>query len=173
MTMPPRAKILVDAVKAVTESREKTYGDPKVNLSCAGELKRVLLRYLARSARQIGAGEHEALDQTLSKIARIATGPDVHEDNYTDAAAYMALAAECAILGSHVPSSVMAHEAAEEVELDERDLSADALLGTEGRQSALSRRGPGSRGDDAGGSVRGLLREGTAPDAPTGGNFPS
>src|SRR5262245_31064559 len=62
----PRAKILVEAVRQITDTKEKVYGDPKVNLSCSGELKRVFLRYAARSPRQIGPAEQDAIDQALS-----------------------------------------------------------------------------------------------------------
>src|SRR5262245_37508758 len=143
----PRAKILVEAVRQITDIKEKVYGDPKVNLSCSGELKRVFLRYAARSPRQIGPAEQDAIDQALSKIARIATGPVIHEDNYTDCAAYVALAFECAILGSREPSGIMAEETEEEdvevnltaEDFDESDLPNDAVDRPEERKDLLGR----------------------------------
>ena len=164
----PRAKVLVEAVRQVTDEKEKLYGDPRVNLSCAGELKRVFLRYAVRSARTVGPAEQDAIDQALSKIARIATGPSLVEDNYTDCAGYVAIAYECALLGSREPRDIM--EAAAGEDLNEFDISDDEILGTEGRQDLLDRGGSGSGGDDAGNSLRGFLRKRTPPDASSGGD---
>lgn len=126
--MSPRARILVSSVK-VLQDRDTIYGEPRTPLSCAGELKRVFLKYAARSPRRIGPGEHEALDLALTKIARIATGPTIHEDNYVDGAAYLALAGEAALVGTTEARSLMGHEAedeaqeeAEELDIDPQDL---------------------------------------------------
>jgi Domain of unknown function (DUF6378) len=127
--MSPRARILVSSVKTL-QDRDAVYGEPRTPLSCAGELKRVFLKYAARSPRQIGPGEHEAMDLALTKIARIATGPSVHEDNYVDGAAYLALAGEAALVGTTEARSVMDREAEAEAtaEADDLQISQQDLL---------------------------------------------
>ena len=112
--MTPRARILIQGVRLTTGQRDQIYGDPKVNMACAGELKRVFLKYAARSPRRIGPGEHEAIDLVLTKISRIATGTVVHEDTYVDGATYMAIAGECAIDGTTEARPIMRHEVEED-----------------------------------------------------------
>jgi len=94
-------------------------------MACAGELKRVFFKYAAKSPRRVGPGEHEAVDQVLSKIARIATGPIVHEDTYVDGAAYMAIAGECALVGTTEARSVMDREAEDEANAEATDIEID------------------------------------------------
>jgi hypothetical protein len=106
---------LVQSVKTLQE-RDRTYGEPRTTLACAGELKRVFLKYAARSSRRIGPGEHEAVDLLLTKVSRIATGPSVQEENYIDGATFFALAGEAATVGTTEARSVM-----------ERDAEADAV----------------------------------------------
>lgn len=84
-------EVLESAAQAV-RARYLVYGDPQATLRCAAELKRVWRAY----AGDRHAPEHdEAVELALTKLARIACGA-FHEDNYTDAAAYLALACEAA-----------------------------------------------------------------------------
>jgi hypothetical protein len=120
----PRARVILSAARNI-QSKDAVYGDPRTNLACAGELKRVFVRYAARSARTIGPAEHEAIDMLLTKIARIATGPVIHDDNYSDAVAYAAIAGECALAGSNEARPIMPEPADE---ADPFDLSEQELL---------------------------------------------
>lgn len=98
-TPPPfnRSEILASASKLSSTMRNQVYGEPSINLACAGELKAVLREYIAlANGRHISAGELEALDQVLTKIARCATGKKFNLDNYIDGAAYFAIAGELA-----------------------------------------------------------------------------
>jgi hypothetical protein len=112
--MTPRARILVQGVRLTSGTRDNLYGDPKINMACAGELKRVFLKYAVKSPRRIGPGEHEAIDLVLTKISRIATGTVPHEDTYVDGATYMAIAGECALEGTPEARSVFGHEQTDE-----------------------------------------------------------
>src|SRR5215471_7762784 len=105
MAKSPRGQLILDAAKTLME-RDGVYGDPRTNLACAGELKRVFLRYAISSSRHIGPAEHEAIDLLLTQVARIATGPVVHNSNYSNAVAYGALAGECALVGSNEAGSI-------------------------------------------------------------------
>lgn len=87
-----RVRILETGAKLTSGDRDKSYGDPIKNLTLAGELKRLVR---AHAARDLPAGEQEALDQVLTKIARCYTG-SYHPDNYIDGAAYFAIAGEIA-----------------------------------------------------------------------------
>lgn len=73
--------------------RDDEYGPPHLTMGCAGELKRVFRKFLAR---EITAAEQEALDMVLTKISRLSCGKP-KRDTYVDAAAYMAIAGECAL----------------------------------------------------------------------------
>lgn len=88
-----RASILHEGIKLTCGDRDKEYGDPKVNMSCAGELKSVLRKW---AARDITPAEQEALDMVLTKISRVVTGAP-KRDTYVDGATYFAIAGEMAI----------------------------------------------------------------------------
>lgn len=102
MTAEPntvRGAILNHARGLTEGDRNQAYGDPKVQLTLAGELKAA-----AHHAHEHGVGtrvisnaEWEAIDMLLSKVSRIVMGPEVRRDNYVDAAAYAAIAGECAL----------------------------------------------------------------------------
>ena len=92
-TPPQRVHILTEAARLTGADRNKTYGDPGVNLACAGELKDVFWRYAKANPREISPAEGEALDQVMTKLARLATGA-AKLDNYIDGAAYFAIAGE-------------------------------------------------------------------------------
>lgn len=95
--VPIRADLLKEALRLTTADRNDQYGDPLINTACAGELKEVFRKYHKLSGRRpIGHGEQEAIDMVLTKLSRIAAGGDVKPDTYIDAAAYFAMAGECA-----------------------------------------------------------------------------
>jgi hypothetical protein len=87
-----RAVVLEQALSATVKSRNESYGDPFPNLCIAAELKAV---YHKAAGNKYHPAHDEAIDMVLSKLARIACGATGHTDNYVDAAAYMAIAAEC------------------------------------------------------------------------------
>ncbi len=89
---PARVEILAEGIDLTWGDRDKQYGDPLVNMTLAGELKRLIRQY---ASREIPPAELEALDMALTKISRIVTGA-VKRDSYVDGAAYLALAGEMA-----------------------------------------------------------------------------
>lgn len=86
-----RAAVLNEANRLTSTDRANTYGDPKINLACVGELMNVYYKY----ARSKCPGHEAAIMQVIAKLARIACGPQLHRDNYVDGAAYFAIAFEC------------------------------------------------------------------------------
>lgn len=90
---PLRVEMLSEGIKLTAGSRDEEYGDPKINMSCAGELKAVLRKW---AARDITPAEQEALDMVLTKISRVVTGKP-KGDTYVDGATYFAIAGECAL----------------------------------------------------------------------------
>ena len=92
-----RGKILLEAKNLTEGDRNRTYGDPAVQLSLAGELKAVVHNaHMASGKRAISAAEWEAIDMVLSKVSRIVLGPKARTDSYVDLAAYAAIAGEIA-----------------------------------------------------------------------------
>lgn len=89
--MTTREHTLLLARDLTCGARSATYGDPKVNLSCAGALWAI---YKSHAGTRYSAAHDEAIHQVLAKIARIACGV-LHADNYIDIAAYAAIALEC------------------------------------------------------------------------------
>ena len=90
---PLRVQILKEGANLTSGDRDKSYGDPLVNLGLAGEIKDLCRRAQARSMHP---AEMEALDQVITKIARCFTGPVVKHDNYVDGSTYFAIAGEAA-----------------------------------------------------------------------------
>jgi len=86
-----RSRLLNEGIDLTNRSRNVTYGEPIVNLTAAGELKQVMRKHIQRTDMPLGV--LEALDQVLTKVARIITG-GVVEDNYIDGATYFAIAGE-------------------------------------------------------------------------------
>lgn len=88
---------ILDEAKALTEGdRNKAYGSPKPNLTCFAKLIEAYL---------LGLGYVVPLDavdgaviMNLAKMSRISVNK-LHQDNYIDAAAYSAIAGECALKG--------------------------------------------------------------------------
>lgn len=107
MTHPIRSSILFEGIKLTCGDRDAEYGDPRQNMSCAGELKSVIRRYMVRD---ITPAELEALDMVLTKMSRVVTGPQVKRDTFTDMATYAAIAGEMA-LRAQLEQDVQALEA--------------------------------------------------------------
>jgi len=85
-----RESILRNAIELTTQTRDKVYGPPERNMAC---FARLVNGYLDFSGYRLTAHD-AAMIMVLSKVARIAAGSGFHEDNYTDGAAYLAIAAE-------------------------------------------------------------------------------
>ena len=94
-TQPIRVSILNKGAALTAGDRDQSYGDPMVNLGLAGEIKTLCRRV---QARPMHPAEIEAIDQVITKVARVYTGPQVKEDNYIDGATYFAIAGEAAII---------------------------------------------------------------------------
>jgi hypothetical protein len=88
-----REAILSTASFLTSNDRNKTYGDCLANHRAFGEL--LNWWYNWRGVLQPKHPSHDAaMVQVLTKIARIAVG-NFKDDNYVDAAAYLAIAFEC------------------------------------------------------------------------------
>jgi len=90
---PVRVAILHEGAKLTAGDRDREYGDPRINMACAGELKRVVRAHLARA---ISPEEQEALDMVLTKISRYLTGAP-KRDTFVDGATYFAILGELAL----------------------------------------------------------------------------
>lgn len=91
--IPTRVHCLQLAIDATGKQRNSIYGEPHNNLSCLVELKAVYKKY---AGDKYSAVHDEAIGHVFGKLARIAAGNgQLHEDNYIDGAAYLAIAAEC------------------------------------------------------------------------------
>lgn len=90
--LPRRVEILNEGAALTNGDRDKEYGTPFNNMTCAGEMKAVFRKWLARD---ISPGEQEALDMVMTKLSRLACGKP-KPDTYVDGAAYFAIAGEVA-----------------------------------------------------------------------------
>lgn len=90
--LPQRVQILHEGAALTNGDRDQEYGTPFNNMTCAGELKAVFRKWLARD---ISPGELEALDMVMTKLSRLACGKP-KRDTYVDAATYIAIAGEVA-----------------------------------------------------------------------------
>lgn len=87
---------MLDRAKTLTEGdRNASYGDPYINMLAFADLIEGYLR--ARGVEFTVTAEDAAWIMVLAKLARC-HDPKLpfHLDNYTDAAAYAAMAGECA-----------------------------------------------------------------------------
>ena len=94
---PTRETILENAISHTCGDREVQYGDPTKNLEDCAELWRVYLsrKYLSAGKFFNVTPEDVAWLNVLQKIARTFNGSS-KLDTYEDAAAYAAIAGECA-----------------------------------------------------------------------------
>jgi hypothetical protein len=87
-----RESVLVEGIKLTTSSRNETYGEPGINLTCQGELFEVYKRF---AENKHTLAHDAAIQLMIAKLARIACGSANHRDNYVDLAVYAAIAFEC------------------------------------------------------------------------------
>lgn len=94
--VPVREKILQDALKIVTQDRNKDYGDPEDNFSTIAEYWGTYLhsRHLIPKSESLTATDVAAM-MILMKCSRLATSPD-KEDHWVDIAGYAACGGQCA-----------------------------------------------------------------------------
>jgi hypothetical protein len=90
---PKRIQILKRAAEVTGGERQDSYGPVKDNLTNIADLWQVYLTQRNNSLVKVEA-EDVAWMMTMLKAARSMAG--YHEDNYVDAAAYAAIAGECA-----------------------------------------------------------------------------
>jgi hypothetical protein len=108
-TKPPlRVEMLSEGIKLTAGDRDEEYGDPRRNMTCAGELKATIRKYMVRD---ITPAELEALDMVLTKMSRVVTGPKVKGDTYVDGAVYFSIAGEMALRASEEPKPIASEEA--------------------------------------------------------------
>lgn len=88
-----RGRLVVEAGRLICGERDKEYGDPAINMGCAGALKRVVRDYAQRT---LSEAEQEALDMLLSKISRSVTGRP-KRDTFVDMVGYAAIYGEMAL----------------------------------------------------------------------------
>ena len=89
---------ILDTAKALTTGdRNKTYGEPRVNLGFYADLCNAYLSGIAdvRGPDHFLTSTDAAILMALAKISRIIVNSK-HADNYIDGACYLAIAGECA-----------------------------------------------------------------------------
>lgn len=90
---PIRVQMLETGMNLTWGARDDEYGDPKINMACAGALKATIRKY---ASRDIPHEELEALDMVLTKISRVVTGKP-KADTYIDGGTYFCIAGEMAL----------------------------------------------------------------------------
>lgn len=90
--IPFRGIVLQQASQATLKTRHEVYGDPFTDMQCAAAFTAL---YRQHAGEKYHPAHDEAMARVFIKIARIACGIPGHTDSYVDAAAYMAIAAEC------------------------------------------------------------------------------
>jgi hypothetical protein len=95
-SLPIRGLILEQASNATLKQRNAVYGEPFPDMELAAQLKAL---YKAKAGNKYHPAHDEAMDRVFEKIARISSGV-MHDDNYVDGAAYLAIAAECQTLAT-------------------------------------------------------------------------
>jgi len=95
--VPIRQQILEKGIVATMEDRNKSYGDPHIQLELSGAIKDLCRMFHANhSPRLISHAEWDSLDNVIQKLSRVVVGPEPGEDSYVDGAVYFAIAGECA-----------------------------------------------------------------------------
>jgi hypothetical protein len=93
--MTLRLDILNTAAELTGGPRAATYGDPWSNMDAFARLVQAYFGAKYNADFEVSA-EDAAWLMVLAKMARTTTGKGYHQDNYVDAAAYAAIAGECA-----------------------------------------------------------------------------
>lgn len=102
MPEPVRLQILSKASFLTSKDRAQTYGDSDVNMTAYGEL----LEWWAKWGETLdpkSAAHTAGIIMVLAKLSRIAVGR-FHDDNYIDAAAYLAIACQAEHSARNPPS---------------------------------------------------------------------
>ncbi len=84
-----RGALLLEAMHIIDNDRNRTYGEPYETMKATGDLWGQMTQRPPVPASEV------ALFLTAVKLARLHTSP-THRDSYLDAAAYIAIAYECA-----------------------------------------------------------------------------
>jgi len=92
---PERVGVLRRAEALTCGPRNASYGSPVQNMQDTADLWSVVLG-VPVTAQQV------AICMSLVKVARLVKTPD-HQDSHDDAAAYMAIAYECAVAKKDAP----------------------------------------------------------------------
>jgi hypothetical protein len=88
--LPDRVKYLLKGVE-VTGDKTKNFGEPLLNMSLAGTIKKVLRD---NQRRPMSPGEMEALENVVSMLARAYSGEGFTEKTYVHGATYFSIAGE-------------------------------------------------------------------------------
>ena len=89
-SLPIRGQILQVAARLALADRERDYGDPLETMTLFNQL------YAPIVAADLPAPVQGALIMVMLKLARVLRNPN-HIDTWTDMAAYVAIAGECAV----------------------------------------------------------------------------
>ena len=98
---PVRAQCLQECIALTTGGRNKTYGPLEPNLTLQMELWTL---YKRAAGDKHSMAHDAAMQHVFAKLARIASGPLLHEDNYVDLSTYSAIAYECDVEVLGAPS---------------------------------------------------------------------
>lgn len=90
--LPVRAQCLQECIALTTGDRNKTYGPPEPNLTLQMELWTL---YKRAAGDKHSMAHDAAMQHVFAKLARIASGPPLHKDNYLDLSNYSVIAYEC------------------------------------------------------------------------------
>lgn len=100
-----RVTLLMEGARITAGDRNKEYGAPIENMTMTGELKAVFFKHVQRP---MGVAEREALEMVFTKLGRLGRGA-IKRDTYLDAAVYMAIAYEVAMIETaRLPKSMTA-----------------------------------------------------------------
>lgn len=101
-----REALLNEAARLTCGERNAVYGEPKDNLDRMAKLFNAY--FGGHSPGSIRSPSHDmAMVMVIAKLARIAHGK-FHKDNYTDLAAYIAIAYECEDIEQQIDSRTAA-----------------------------------------------------------------
>ena len=89
-----RSRVLLTAEELTSGDRNDSYNDPKINMMAFEELLAWAKKWQEQRPDDAGSGHDAAMVMVYAKIARIVVGA-AKDDNYIDAAAYLAMAWEC------------------------------------------------------------------------------
>lgn len=99
MELPPRAQICEEAAKLINGDRNKSYGDPSINLKAAQVMTNDFLTSYYESGKDMTEKDNawlNAMQNVFIKLGRIATG-EFKKDSYADCIGYLGIAYELAL----------------------------------------------------------------------------